>query len=126
MFLRRLEKFLNLLGIACPTYPALSKSRKRIPTNLWDKLLREAAGLSSGKVAFDGSGFSQSNASFHYLKRVGLKIPTRKYNKILIAHDLETKKIFALKARVKPRHDTLDMKNLIKKSQPRFLYADSA
>jgi len=125
MSFRRLENFLNLLGIRCPTYSALCKSRKRIPTDLWNRLLRLTAGLSSGKVAFDGSGFSQNNASFHYMERIGLKVPTRKYNKLSIAFDVETKKILALKARVKPRHDVTDVKTLIKNSKPRILYADS-
>ena len=68
------------------------------------------AGMSSGKIAIDGSGFSQSNASFHYMKRIGTKIPTRKYNKLSIALDVEIGKIHALKARVKPRHDVMDVK----------------
>jgi len=126
MSLRRLEKFLNLVGIKTPTYSAISKSRKRIPKSLWDKLLRETAGLSSGKVAFDGSGFSQSNASFHYMKRVGLKVPTRKYNKLSIALDVKTSKIMALKARVKPRHDIMDVRKLLKNCNIEILYADSA
>ena len=65
--LRRTEKLTKMFGQKCPTYSALCKSRKRIPVDLWQKLLRITAGLSSGNVAIDGTGISKSNPCFHYL-----------------------------------------------------------
>ena len=126
MSLRRVKNFLDLLEVKCPTYSALCKSRKRISFAVWEKLLKLTAGLSSGNVAIDASGFSQSNASFHYMNRVGMKIPTRKFNKLSIAFDVKTKKVLALKARVRPRHDTLDVKTLMKNCEIKTLYADTA
>ncbi len=79
--LRRTENLAKLFGKKCPTYSALYKSRKRIPIKLWQKLLKLTAGLSSGKVAIDGTGFSKTNPSFHYLKRINSKNP-KDYTKL--------------------------------------------
>jgi transposase len=113
-----------MFGIRSPTYSALCKSRKRIPVSLWQKLLKLTSGLSSGKIAIDGSGFSKRNASFHYMKRVGISIPNHGYNKVSIAYDIETKKIHKLRARIKPRNDVLDVKYLLRDLSIDELYAD--
>ena len=72
--LRRVENFLILLEIEVPTYSALCKSRKKIPMNLWNFLLRETTNLSSTNVAIDSTGFSRTNPSFHFVKRIDSKI----------------------------------------------------
>ena len=59
MSFRRLSNFLNDLGISCPTYSALCKSRKRIPLSIWQRLLKLTAGLSSGEIAIDGTGYQR-------------------------------------------------------------------
>ena len=65
---RRISKLLSLLGSEVPTYSALCKSRKRIPFWIWNNLLKQTAGLSSGMIAVDGAGFSRTNPSFHYVR----------------------------------------------------------
>ena len=121
---RRISYFMDLLGFRTPTYSALCKSRKRIPVILWQRMLLLTAGLSSGKIAIDGSGFSKRNASFHYMKRVGMKVPTHGYNKVSMAFDIETKRIHRIRVRVKPRHDVMDVKFLLKDLYVKELYAD--
>ena len=96
--LRRVEKIAIMFGQKCPTYSVLCKSRKRIPIKLWQKLLKITAGLTSGKVAIDGTGFSKSNPSFHYLKRIDGSNP-RDYTKLSALLDLETKKFLAMRIR---------------------------
>ncbi len=123
--LRRIEKISNIFGQKCPTYSALCKSRKRIPIKLWQKLLRLTAGLSSGKVAIDGTGFSKSNPSFHYLKRID-RINPKNYCKLSALLDIETKKFLLMRIRTTPRHDMQDVKYLLKRiSNLKMFYGDS-
>lgn len=123
--LRRIEKISNLFGQKCPTYSALCKSRKRIPIKLWQKLLKLTAGLSSGKVAIDGTGFSKTNPSFHYLKRIDGLNP-KNYAKLSALLDLETKKFLMMRIRTTPRHDMQDVKYLLKRTENmKKFYGDS-
>jgi len=115
MSFRRLSSFLNDLGINCPTYSALCKSRKRIPLSLWQRLLKLTAGLSSGEIAIDGTGFNKTNPSFHYLKRIDKKNP-KNFAKLSATMDLKTKKFLAMRIRTSPRHDMQDVKYLLKRS----------
>ena len=55
--------------------------------------MKLTAGLSSGKVAIDGTGFSKTNPSFHYLKRIDGANP-KNYTKLSALLDLKTKKFF--------------------------------
>ena len=123
--LRRIEKFSNMFGQKCPTYSALCKSRKRIPVNLWQKLLKLTAGLSSGKVAVDGTGISKTNPSFHYLKRINGSNP-KNYVKLSVLLDVKTKKFLVMRIRTTPRHDMQDIKYLLKRiSDVKRFYGDS-
>jgi len=110
--LRRTAKLTEMFGQKCPTYSALCKSRKRIPANLWQKLLKLTAGLSSGNVAIDGTGFSKSNPSFHYLKRIDGANP-KNYTKLSALLDLKTKKFLVMRIRTTPRNDMQDVKYLL-------------
>ena len=102
------------VGKNCPTYSALCKSRKRIPLKLFQRLLKITAGLSSGKVAIDGTGFSKSKPSFHYLKRID-SINPKNYAKLSALLDLKTKKFLVMRIRTTPRHDMQDVKYLLKR-----------
>ena len=110
--LRRTEKLTKIFGQKCPTYSALCKSRKRIPIKLWQKLLTLTAGLSSGDVAIDGTGFSKSNPGFHYLKRINGKNP-KDYAKLSALLDVKNKKFLVMRIRKTPRHDMQDVKYIL-------------
>ena len=112
--LRRTELILNLFGAFAPNYSTLCKVRKRIPIKLWQKLLTLSAGLSSGNVAIDGTGFSKANPSFHYLKRIDAINPKR-YTKLSALQDVKTKKFLVMKIRGIPRHDMQDVKYILKR-----------
>jgi transposase len=127
MSLRRIKNFMNLLGEKCPTYSALCKSRKRIPAKLWNSLLKETANFESFSVAVDSTGFSRTNPSFHFVKRINSKKPVKSFAKLSVFLDLPTRKFVALKVRVKPRHDTKDINSLLNQVSPtEKLFADSA
>ena len=110
---RRISKFLDLVNVKTPTYSALCKSRKRIPVAVWQKLLILTAGISSGKVAIDGTGFSRTNPSYHYIKRINRQEPVKNYGKLSALFDIIRKKFLKLKVRSKPRHDMKDAKPLL-------------
>lgn len=108
----------------CPTYSALCKSRKRIPLELWQKLLKITSGLSSGKIAIDGTGFSRANPSFHYLKRIDNKSPQGSA-KLSALFDIQTKKFLVMRIRSKPKHDMRDVNYMLKRTpEIRTFYAD--
>jgi transposase len=107
-----------------PTYSALCKSRKRIPIKLFQKLLKITAGFSSGKVAIDGTGFSKTKPSFHYLKRIDKQTP-KNYAKLSALIDLKTKKFLVMRIRTTPRHDMQDVKYILKRGDKvKEFYAD--
>ena len=118
--LRRVKKYVE----NSPTYSTLCKSRKRIPLKLFQRLLKITAGLSSGKVAIDGTGFSKSNPSFHYLKRIDGQAP-KNYTKLSALLDIETKKFLVMRIRTTPRHDMQDVKYILKRGNKiKEFYAD--
>ena len=123
---RRISKLLDLLGIRVPTYSALCKSRKRTPRVIWENILQLTAGVTSGFVAIDGTGFSQTNPSFHYVKRINSKKPVKRFAKLSALFDLAKKKFLSLKVRKKPRHDIKDTPILVRKTKGiKKLYGDT-
>lgn len=125
--LRRCEKLLKEFGFDVPTYSALCKSRKRIPVWIWNSLLKLTADFEHDSVAVDSTGFSRTNPSFHFIKRIDSKNPVKRYAKLSAFFNLSTRKFTALKVRVNPRHDVKDVNYLLRKSLPSAkLFADSA
>jgi len=124
---RRCEEILRMFEIKVPTYSALCKCRKRIPFELWNSFLKLTAGLNHKIVAVDSTGFSRTNPSYHYVKRIATKKPIKNYAKLSAFFDLPTRKFTALRIRVKPRHDMKDINYLLKMSLPKAkLFGDSA
>ena len=124
---RRISSILYQLDVRVPSYSALCKSRKRIPMWIWNNLLKITAGETSGMIAIDGTGFSRTNPSFHYVKRINAKKPVKRYAKLSALFDLVKKKFTALKIRIKPRHDMMDVKSLLYRvTKIKKLFGDSA
>lgn len=126
MSFRRVENFLILLEIEVPTYSALCKSRKKIPISLWNFLLNQTANFEHFSVAVDSTGFSRTNPSFHYIKRINCEKPVKRYAKLSALFDIKRRKFIALRARVKPRHDIKDVGYLLKNKKINLLVGDSA
>ena len=123
---RRIEKILEMFGLKVPTYSALCKSRKRIPPSLWNSFLSLSSGLKHEKVAIDGTGFSRTNPSFHFIKRIDRKKPVKSYAKLSALLDVKKRKFCAIRVRTKPRHDVFDAKYLLARTRMKRLYADTA
>ncbi len=124
---RRVSKLLRMLGIDVPSYSALCKMRKRIPFWMWKKLLGLTANFNSHLVAIDSTGLSRTNPSFHYIKRIDREKPVKSYIKLSSFFDTRRKKFLALRIRARPRHDTQDVKYLLKqRSNMKKLLGDSS
>jgi len=124
---RRCEQILLMLGFDVPTYSALCKCRKRIPIELWNSLLMITSGEYHYFFAVDSTGFSRTNPSYHYVKRIATKKPIKSYAKLSAFFNLSTRKFTALRVRMKPRHDIKDVNYLLKMSSPsEKLFGDSA
>jgi len=120
---RRIVKLLNLLGIKCPSKSALQSTAKKIPKWMWDKALELTSGVKHHIIAIDGTGFSRTNPSYHYLRRIDGKMPKVPI-KLSGCFDTRTKKWCAAKVRVLPAHDIRDAKYLLDKVKANILVAD--
>ena len=119
---RRVHKLLDLLGIKCPKKSALQNTAAKLSSGFWQKILK-ATCPNSYIVAMDATGFSRTNPSYHYLRRIDGKIP-KIYVKVNATFDTRKKKFVAAKIRVLPAHDTKDAGYLLKISKPKIVVAD--
>jgi IS5 family transposase len=88
-------------------------------------LIQITAGEKHETVAIDATGFSRTNPSFHFVKRMDRANPVRSYAKLSMLFNIDTSKILAMHVRVKPRHDIKDARILLRKqSDMQTLLAD--
>ena len=122
---RRIKELFDLLNIRCPSKSALHYTMRRISSEFWQKMLEMTSGMMHYIVALDSTGFSRTNPSYHYLKRINGIIP-RIPVKLSCTFDTRKKKFCAAKIRVLPAHDIRDAESLIEKSDPKIIVADKA
>ena len=121
---RRTKQLLDLLDFHCPSKSALQYTAKKLNSNFWNRILKITCG-NSYLVAIDSTGFSRTNPSYHYLKRIDGKMPKIPV-KLSIAFDTRKKKFCGAKIRVLPAHDSKDAKFLLRKSDPKIAVLDKA
>lgn len=121
---RRISRLLRSLGMRCATYNALWYARKRIPNELWQRILRATANSHSYIVATDGTGMSRPLPSPYYYRRIDKPYPVDIPLKLSIAVDTKTKKIVALRLRATKAHDIQDAKYLVKRISTDWIVAD--
>jgi len=114
--LRRVHKFLEMIGQKVPTFSALCKSRKRIPSTIFQRALTITSGENHCYVAIDSTGISRANPSYHYVKRIDRKKPVKSYVKQSTLYDVGQRTIVAIRIRSKPRHDIKDAEYLLKRA----------
>lgn len=121
---RRTVNFIrDMLGMVCPSKSALQITAKNIPKWMWDKALEVTSGMKHYIIALDGTGFSRTNPSYHYLRRIDGKMPQISI-KLSAALDTRTKKWCAARVRVLPAHDIKDAKYLLEKVNAKIVVAD--
>lgn len=121
----RTVKLLRMLEIICPSKSALHDRMSKLPSWLWNKAIKITSGIKHYLIALDGTGFSRTNPSYHYLRRINGALP-RIPVKLSAAFDTKTKKWCAAKIRVLPAHDIKDAEYLIRISNPKKVAADKA
>ena len=124
--LRRAEIMLETFGILVPSYSALCKSRKKIPSVIWNKLIYLTSGLQHENAAIDMTGFSRTNPSQHYLARILAREYRKGYAKTSMIYDVERHKVITLHTKIKLRHELKDAKLLIRNLNVKVLLADKA
>ena len=121
---RRTNQLLDLLGIRCPSKSSLQRTAKKLSADFWQRILNATSGCPY-LIAIDSTGFSRTNPSYHYLRRIDGKMPKVPV-KLSVAFDTKRKKFCAAKVRVLPSHDIKDAKDLLLQSNPKILVADKA
>ena len=120
---RRVKQLLDLLGIRCPSKSALQYTAAKLGSGFWQKVIKLTSGGAHYLVAIDSTGLSQTNPSYHYLRRIDGKLPKIPI-KLSTSFDTKKKKFCAGKVRVLPAHDLKDAQQLIKNSYPKIVVAD--
>ena len=122
---RRIVKILRELGFLVPSYSAVCKMNKR-SAQIQEQLFQQTCPQGLVVVAsIDATTLSRTNPSWHYIKRIGRKKPIQQPLKLSQVIDTRRKKILALRLRAKPRHDTRDVRYLLKRmAAPKILVAD--
>ena len=121
---RRVKQLFDLLDICCPSKSSLQYTAAKLSAGFWQKILQLTSG-SHYLIALDSTGFSRTNPSYHYLRRINGAMPKVPV-KASIAFDTRKKKFCAAKIRLLPAADIRDEKYLLIKSKACKAVADKA
>jgi transposase len=115
------------LGFITPTYSALCKSRKKIPTEIFDKMLGLTINFKPKNVGIDSTGISIFIPSFHFVQRIDRDKTIKSFVKVSAFFDLDRKKFLSIHSKIDKRHDVNDFEILFKKQNSfKNLFADTA
>lgn len=102
-----------------PHYTTFQKFAARFPPRILHQLIGAIAKhLCNGtlNIALDSTGFSLTNASYHYIKRTDRKEFHKDFIKATLAVDTITKCVAAVKLRCNRRHDLIDAVPVLRKA----------
>jgi transposase len=103
---RRASKFLSEFYSIDMHWTTLQKAAKRLPKSIWQSLL--AATLSSNEIylsAGDGTTFTRSCPSQHYLKRIDREEPIGRPVQLVSIVDVEHRKFTGITIRASPKNE---------------------
>ena len=98
-----------------PHFTTLQKFVKRTPKQLFEKLVRacrKLLNLKNIEVSIDATGFSNTNPSHHYCKRINKNV--KNYTKTTFLTDNKTKLILDVKTVSDHTHDSTFFKPMVK------------
>src|SRR3989344_3682109 len=109
----------NLQRMLCikriPHYTTLQKAMQRLPKQVFEKMVRACHSLLDMKgmlSAVDGTGFSNTNPSHYYIKRIeGTSV--KNYTKTVLLADLNTKLVLNVKSTSDYQAETLSFIPLV-------------
>ena len=119
---RRAKQLCDLLDIHCPSKSALHYTAAKLGPQFWQRIVA-LTGHNPYVAAFDSTGFSRTNPSYHYTRRIDGKTP-KVFVKLNASFDTRTKRFCAAKAKLQPMHDTQDMPYLLTRTNPTIGVAD--
>ncbi|MFH1390791.1 MAG: IS5 family transposase [Candidatus Diapherotrites archaeon] len=120
---RRLEALASEFGLQrmlcikrIPHFTTMQKAMQRLSKSLLERMVRACHSLLDLKgmlVGIDGTGFSNTNPSHYYIKRIdGVKV--KNYTKTVLIADLDTKLVLGLKTHSDYSSETLDFIPLVR------------
>ena len=124
---RRAAKFLSEYYTINIHFTTLQKAAERLPRNLWQSLLAATIDYDSVYLAAaDGTGFSRSGPSHHYLKRIDRAGPVGRPVQMICMIDVEKRKFLAGVFFAKPYGEAKRIPTLHKQSMvtPEVLLLD--
>ncbi|MFH1751912.1 MAG: IS5 family transposase, partial [archaeon] len=113
----------RLLGVKkVPHFTTIQKFLQKTSKTLFHKLVRACArllDLNNVKASVDGTGFSNTNPSHYYSKRVdGVKV--KNFTKTVLLTDNKTKLVLDLKTHSTHKNETLDFIPLVRQLKKRL------
>ena len=91
------------------------KAIQKWPSWVWDALAKASIDYEECETAaIDGTGFSRTNASPYYLKRIDREEKIKRHTQAVVMVDVERKKFLSWRFRAKPRGETLNVPYLLK------------
>lgn len=124
---RRVMKFLDEhYGISIH-WTTLQKAAKRLPKFLWQSLLASTINTNVVEVAAaDGTGFSRTNPSYYFIKRIDRDDPVGRPIQAITLVDVQKRKFLAGNFYAKPYHEAQRIPGLHKQSPviPEILLMD--
>jgi transposase len=113
---RRAMKFLDEYYVIKLHWTTLQKAAKRLPKALWQSLLAATIEFcTTALAAADGTGFSRTNPSHYYLKRIDRTGPIGRPVQFVGLVDVEQRKFLAGNFYAKPYHEARRIPGLHKR-----------
>ena len=111
---------LNLQRMLCikrmPHFTTLQKALQRLPKKIFEQMVIACHSLLDMKgmlSAIDGTGFSNTNPSHYYIKRID-DVSVKNYTKTVLIADLDTKLVLNMKSTSDYQAETLSFIPLVK------------
>ena len=114
---RRASRFLSEYYGIVVHWTTLQKAAQRFPKHVWQSLLSATVVVDSiALAAVDGTGIARSNASQHYLKRIGTDTPVQRPLQLCAMVDVKRRKFLTTMIRAKAQGETRRVPTLHKQS----------
>ena len=96
------------------------KAIQKWPAWVWDALAQASLDYETCELAaIDGTGFSRTNASPYYLKRIDSQKKIKRHTQVMVMVDVDRRKFLSWRFRAKPRGETRDVPYLVKRTPTR-------
>ena len=114
---RRVSHFMNDYHNKPLHWTTWQKAIQKWPMWVWDALAKASIDHEECELAaIDGTGFSRTNASQHYLKRIDSEYKVKRHTQAILMVDVIQKKFLAWRFRATPRGEKVDVPYLIHRS----------